>query len=56
VALASRKGRPEVAVIRAVFSTRSFGLSERLVSCRALGHEEWPSPSDHFPIVATFEA
>lgn len=34
----------------------SPALSERLVSCRAFGHEEWPSPSDHFPIVATFEA
>jgi hypothetical protein len=33
----------------------SPALAERLVSCEALGHDTWPSPSDHFPIVATFE-
>jgi endonuclease/exonuclease/phosphatase family metal-dependent hydrolase len=30
-------------------------LAERLVTCVALGKEEWPSPSDHYPIVALFE-
>ena len=30
-------------------------LAERLVTCVALGQEEWPSPSDHYPIVALFE-
>jgi hypothetical protein len=34
----------------------SPALAERLVSCEALGHEVWPSASDHYPIVAVFEA
>jgi hypothetical protein len=32
----------------------SPGLTELLVSSEALDHERWPSPSDHFPIVASF--
>jgi hypothetical protein len=34
----------------------SPALAERLVSCEALAHDVWPSPSDHYPAVATFES
>ena len=34
----------------------SPALAERLVSCEALAYSVWPSPSDHYPIVATFES
>jgi endonuclease/exonuclease/phosphatase family metal-dependent hydrolase len=34
----------------------SPALAERLVTCEALAHDVRPSPSDHFPIAATFDA
>jgi uncharacterized protein (DUF58 family) len=35
-----------------LFASRD--LAELLTSSEALDHERWPSPSDHFPIVASF--
>ena len=32
----------------------SPALAERLERCEVLAPPNWPSPSDHFPIVATF--
>jgi hypothetical protein len=32
----------------------SAAMVERLVTCEALPHDRLPSPSDHFPILATF--
>jgi exonuclease III len=33
----------------------SKAMKDRLTSCIAKTHEEWPSPSDHFPILANFD-
>jgi hypothetical protein len=33
----------------------SPALAKRLVNSEALSHDVWPSPSDHYPIVAMFE-
>jgi hypothetical protein len=32
----------------------SPALAKHLVSCEVLPHDKWPSPSGHFPILATF--
>jgi endonuclease/exonuclease/phosphatase family metal-dependent hydrolase len=48
------KRRPEVPY-QMDYLFVSKKMRDRLSSCTVKSHEEWPSPSDHLPIVATFK-